>query len=130
MTGPSSSPPRATGDGAVGLDLTSGRLLSMYTRTQELPPHLREWQLPPGWAWGSEGLHTQHRHYQEVVDALGRSLSLVTAPNDSHAAWLEAEARSLAHRNHPAIPTTYHYWSTFAVNRRGQIGRASCRERV
>ena len=98
----------------------TGRLLSMYTRTQELPAHLREWRLPPGWAWGSEGLHTQHRHYQEVVDALGRSLSLVTAPNDAHAVWLESEARHLAHRNHPAIPTTYHYWSTV----RGESARA------
>ncbi len=100
-------------------DTATGRLASMYTRTTELPSHLREWELPPGWAWGSEGLHTQHRHYQEVVDALGRSLSLVTAPNPAHAAWLESEARHLAHRNHPAVPTTYHYWSTFTVNRRG-----------
>ena len=99
-------------------DLATG-MSAMYTRTQELPVHLRDWQLPPGWSWGAEGLHTQHRHYQEVVDALGRSLSLVTAPNPSHAAWLESEARHLAHRNHPAVPTTYHYWSTFAVSRRG-----------
>ena len=37
----------------------------MYSVTQELPAHLRDWQLPPGWSWGAEGLHTEHRHYQE-----------------------------------------------------------------
>jgi serine/threonine protein kinase len=84
-----------------------------------LPEHLAEWQLPPGWNWGSEGLWHQHRHLQEVIDALDRSLSLVTAPAPSHAAWLEAEARALAHRNHPAVPTTYHYWTSFSGNRRG-----------
>ena len=84
-----------------------------------LPEHLAEWQLPPGWHWGSEGLWQQHRHLQEVIDALDRSLSLVTAPMSSHAAWLEAEARALAHRNHPAVPTTYHYWTSFSENRRG-----------
>ena len=46
--------------------------------------HLRDWQLPPGWRWGAEGLHTEHRHYQEVIDALGRSLSLVSAPDPAH----------------------------------------------
>ena len=91
----------------------------MYRVTHDLPLHLREWQLPPGWSWGAEGLHTQHRHYQEIIDALGRSLSLVSAPNVGHHAWLEAEARHLAHRNHPAIPTTYHYWASFAESRRG-----------
>ena len=91
----------------------------MYTATPELPPHLRDWQLPPGWSWGSDGLYGQHRHYQEMIDALGRSLSLVTAPDAAHHGWLESEARHLAHRNHPAMPTTYHYWSTFSVNRRG-----------
>jgi pyruvate dehydrogenase complex dehydrogenase (E1) component len=79
--------------------------------TQELPPHLVGWQLPPDWRWGSEGVRQEHRHYQEVVDALGRSLALVTAPDPAHAAWLAAEARHLAHRNHSSIPTTYHYWS-------------------
>jgi serine/threonine-protein kinase len=92
---------------------------SMYSLTQELPQHLRGWQLPPGWSWGSEGLKTQYRHYQEVHDALGRSLSLVSAPDPAHHAWLEAEARHLAHRNHPAMPTTYHYWATFSESRRG-----------
>jgi serine/threonine protein kinase len=91
----------------------------MYSLTLELPPHLRDWQLPPGWSWGGEGLNTQHRHYQELIDALGRSLSLVSAPDSAHHAWLEAEARHLAHRNHPAMPTTYHYWATFSESRRG-----------
>ena len=31
----------------------------MYTLTQELPAHLRDWQLPPGWCWGAEGLNTR-----------------------------------------------------------------------
>ncbi|MGE5100566.1 MAG: protein kinase domain-containing protein [Deltaproteobacteria bacterium] len=91
----------------------------MYSVTQELPPHLRDWQLPPGWSWGAEGLNTQYRHYQELIDALGRSLSLVSAPDSAHHAWLEAEARHLAHRNHTAMPTTYHYWASFAESRRG-----------
>jgi serine/threonine-protein kinase len=91
----------------------------MYSVTLELPSHLRGWQLPPGWSWGTEGLATQHRHYQEIHDALGRSLSLVSASDPSHHAWLEAEARHLAHRNHPAMPTTYHYWATFSESRRG-----------
>ena len=91
----------------------------MYRVTQELPPHLRDWQLPPGWSWGAEGLRTQHRHYQEVIDALGRSLSLVSAPDPEHHTWLEAEARHLAHRNHPAMPTTYHYWAPHSDSRRG-----------
>lgn len=91
----------------------------MYTVTFELPEHLKPWQLPPGWAWGAEGLATEHRHYQEIIDALGRSLSLVTAPNPAHHAWLESEARHLAHRNHTAVPTTYHYWASFEQSQRG-----------
>jgi len=91
----------------------------MYSVTQELPAHLRDWQLPPGWSWGAEGLNGQHRHYQELIDALGRSLSLVSAPDSAHHEWLEAEARHLAHRNHTAMPTTYHYWASFAESRRG-----------
>jgi serine/threonine-protein kinase len=90
-----------------------------YSVTLELPPHLRDWQLPPGWSWGAEGLNGQHRHYQELIDALGRSLSLVSAPDALHNAWLEAEARHLAHRNHTAMPTTYHYWASFSESRRG-----------
>jgi len=91
----------------------------LYQITHEVPEHLRSWELPPGWSWGGEGLMGQYRHYQEVVDALGRSLSLVSAPDPAHAGWLEAEARHLAHRNHPAVPTTYHYWASFKESRRG-----------
>ncbi len=85
----------------------------------ELPPHLQGWQLPPDWRWGSEGVHMEFRHSQEVVDALGRSLALVSAPDASHTEWLAAEARHLAHRNHPSIPTTYHYWPLHPDSRRG-----------
>src|SRR3989440_12252217 len=91
----------------------------VYHITRELPAHLSAWELPPGWSWGAEGLMAQTRHYQEVIDALGRSLSLVSAPDPAHSPWLESEARHLAHRNHPAIPTTYHYWTSFGDTRRG-----------
>lgn len=84
-----------------------------------LPPHLAQWQLPPGWAWGGDSVREDQRHFQEVTDALGRSLSLVSAPNPAHADWLRAEARALAHRNHPAVPTTYHYWAPARETRRG-----------
>lgn len=84
-----------------------------------LPEHLASWQLPPDWHWGTEGIWEDYRHFQELIDALGRSLSLVSAPEPEHAAWIEAEARSLAHRNHPAVPTTYHYWSANSDSRRG-----------
>jgi serine/threonine-protein kinase len=84
-----------------------------------LPEHLASWQLPPGWSWGTEGIWDDHRHFQEIVDALGRSLSLVSAPESEHASWIEAEARALAHRNHPAVPTTYHYWSAHSDAPRG-----------
>jgi len=92
---------------------------SPYTRTTTLPPHLADWVLPPEWSWGSEGVFFEHRHYQELVDALGRSLSLVSVPDAKHSGWLESEARHLAHRNHPAIPTTYHYWAIYGDARRG-----------
>ena len=92
---------------------------SPYTRTTSLPAHLADWQLPPSWSWGAEGVFFEQRHYQEIVDALGRSLSLVSVPDQRFAGWLESEARHLAHRNHPAIPTTYHYWSRFGDSRRG-----------
>ena len=46
--------------------------------TSELPAHLADWQLPPEWRWGGEGVVAEYRHYQEIIDALGRSLSLVT----------------------------------------------------
>jgi eukaryotic-like serine/threonine-protein kinase len=92
---------------------------SPYARTLALPPHLADWSLPPSWTWGAEGVFFEHRHYQELVDALGRSLSLVSAPDSRHAGWLESEARALAHRNHPAVPTTYHYWALYGDARRG-----------
>ena len=84
-----------------------------------LPEHLRDWQLPPGWQWGAEGISSEYRHFHEVIDALGRSLALVTAPDPAHAGWLASEARHLAHLGHPTIPTTYHYWATFQDSRRG-----------
>jgi serine/threonine-protein kinase len=60
-----------------------------------------------------------YRHYQEVIDVLGRSLSLVSAPDPAHTAWLFEEARQLAQRSHPSIPTTYHYWTSYREGRRG-----------
>ncbi|HET7583712.1 MAG TPA: serine/threonine-protein kinase [Gemmatimonadaceae bacterium] len=89
------------------------------TFTHTLPPHLATWQLPPDWKWGAEGVWGEYRHYQEIVDALGRSLSLVSAPDPAHAVWLRDEARHLAHRGHPSIPTTYHYWAEGTDMRRG-----------
>jgi serine/threonine-protein kinase len=59
------------------------------------------------------------RHYQQLNDSLGRSLSLVTAPNPAHHDWLRSEAKHLAHRGHPNIPTTYHYWVAERETRRG-----------
>lgn len=91
----------------------------LYRVVQELPAHLKAWELPPGWSWGSEGYRGEFRHFQELIDALGRSLSLVSVSDPAHAAWLEAEARQLAHRNHPAVPTTYHYWAAVGESRRG-----------
>jgi serine/threonine protein kinase len=88
-------------------------------RTSALPPHIANWQLPPGWSWGTEGLIGDERHYQQLTDSLGRSLSLVTAPNPAHHGWLLSEAKHLAHRGHPNIPTTYHYWVAQRETRRG-----------
>ena len=99
--------------------MTSAASSEPYAVTHQLPPHLATWVLPPNWAWGPEGLLFGHRHYQELVDALGRSLSLVSVPDPAHEAWLAAEARHLAHRNHPAVPTTYHYWATYGAARHG-----------
>jgi serine/threonine protein kinase len=65
-------------------------------------PQLANWRLPTGWHWGSEGFLGDDRHFQEVIDALGRSLSLVTVPDPAHEAWLATEARLLAHYSHPA----------------------------
>lgn len=84
-----------------------------------LPPHIAGWQLPPKWTWGTRGLYGDERHYQQVTDGLGRSLALVTAPNPAHADWLFSEAKQLAHRSHPSIPTTYHYWVAERDSRRG-----------
>jgi len=84
-----------------------------------LPPHISNWQLPPKWKWGSEGLEGDHRHYQELIDGMGRSLALVTARDPAHTAWLHSEAQHLAHRSHPSIPTTYHYWTAQREARRG-----------
>ena len=81
--------------------------------------HLLHWQLPPDWRWGKEQVWGKHRHYQEVVDALGRSLSLVTTPDPAYNDWLLSEAKHLAHRDHPTISTTYHYWADYADSRRG-----------
>jgi serine/threonine-protein kinase len=94
-------------------------LLGPANRTTEIPTHLAAWQLPPGWRWGESGLAVNHRHVQEIRDSFERSLALVTAPDPAHEAWLFSEAKLLAHRNHPAIPATYHYWSGHAGNRRG-----------
>jgi serine/threonine-protein kinase len=93
--------------------------LTDHQPTTSPAPHLASWTLPPGWSWGDEAMQREHRHYQEVVDALGRSLSLVSAPDPSHGDWLKNEARALAHRNHPSIPTTYHYWASYQESRRG-----------
>lgn len=79
--------------------------------TRTLPPHVAHWELPPGWRWGAEGISGDYRHYQEVIDGLGRALALVTAPDPAHYRWLHAEAIGLAHRSHPSIPATYHYWT-------------------
>ena len=90
-----------------------------HRQTTSPASHLEAWSLPPGWSWGHEAIQREHRHYQEVIDALGRSLALVSAPDSSHDEWLKNEARALAHRNHPSIPTTYHYWASYSESRRG-----------
>ncbi len=99
--------------------MTPVRPNGLYRVSLQLPEHLQSWELPPGWTWGAQGLYAQHRHYQEIIDALDRSLSLVSAPDAAHHAWLESEAKHLAHRNHMAVPTTYHYWASFGTSRRG-----------
>jgi serine/threonine-protein kinase len=82
-----------------------------YAETTSPPPHLRDWRLPQGWSWGTDGVWIgRHRHSQMVVDPLGRALSLVTAPDPTHGDWLTAEARALGNRIHRTIPTTYVYW--------------------
>ena len=84
-----------------------------------IPPHLDGWTLPPDWRWGSGGVYTPYRHAHELIDALGRSLALVTAPDPAHHAWLFREARHLAQRSHPSIPTTYHFWQKHPGSPRG-----------
>lgn len=84
-----------------------------------VPPHLAHWQLPPGWRWGEEGVVTNYRHVHEVLDAFGRSLALITAPDPTHTDWLFEEAKNLALLNHPLFPTTYHYWTRFRDAVRG-----------
>lgn len=98
---------------------TADPLLTPTRLKATLPRHLADWTLPHGWSWGNDSVWGDRRHYQELVDALGRSLSLVSAPDPMHEEWLGAEARALAHRNHPSIPTTYHYWSKYRENGRG-----------
>jgi eukaryotic-like serine/threonine-protein kinase len=90
-----------------------------HRKVTPLPPHIAAWQLPPGWAWGAEGYFGDQRHYQQIIDGLGRSLSLVTAPNAAHNEWILSEARGLAHRNHPTIPTAYHFWHQQSDPKRG-----------
>lgn len=84
-----------------------------------LPPHLQGWVLPPGWRWGEHGVVTEHRHAQEVIDAFGRSLALISAPDPADSDWLFEEAKHLAHLNHPLFPTTYHFWTRFRESVRG-----------
>jgi eukaryotic-like serine/threonine-protein kinase len=98
---------------------TSDPLLTPSRLKATLPRHLADWTLPPGWSWGHDSVWGDRRHYQEVVDALDRSLSLVSAPEPEHAEWLRNEARALGHRNHPSVPTTYHYWASYEQSRRG-----------
>ncbi len=115
----SCNPPRRLARAALFSGMPSDAVFDVPRATASPPPHLEAWTLPPGWTWGNEALLQGHRHYQEVVDALGRSLSLVSAPNASHSEWILQEARALAHRNHPSIPTTYHYWASYEESRRG-----------
>lgn len=84
-----------------------------------IAPHLQDWELPPGWRWGEHGVLSEFRHAQEVIDAFGRSLALITSPDPAAAHWLFEEAKHLAHLNHPLFPTTYHYWTRFRESKRG-----------
>lgn len=84
-----------------------------------VPPHLQEWQLPPGWRWGEHGVVSEYRHAQEVIDAFGRSLALISVSDAANANWLFEEAKHLAHLNHPLFPTTYHFWTRFREAVRG-----------
>ncbi|MDA1080966.1 MAG: serine/threonine-protein kinase [Gemmatimonadetes bacterium] len=93
--------------------------LGPVRQTTGIPAHLAGWQLPPDWQWGDTGLLINHRHIQEIRDSLDRSLALLTVTDPTFEAWLFSEAKQLASRNHPAIPTTYHYWSGREGYRRG-----------
>ncbi|HJU88767.1 MAG TPA: serine/threonine-protein kinase [Gemmatimonadaceae bacterium] len=99
--------------------MTAADLTPPYVATHQLPSHLQSWKLPPDWRWGAEGAFGPYRHYQEVIDALDRSLSLVSTPNPEHVPWLVAEAKQLAHRGHPLVPTTYHFWAPVQNSTRG-----------
>ncbi len=102
-TGPASAPLSGDDETEAGS--------SPYRITHERPEHLLDWQLPREWSWGTDGVWiAHHRHAQQVIDPLGRTLSLVTAPDPAHWDWLTAEARALGNRRHRAIPTTYVYW--------------------
>jgi len=76
-----------------------------------LDPHLADAILPSGWSWGTAGFLGSARHYQELTDNLGRSLSLVSAPDLGHHGWICAEARTLASISHPSIPAPYALWN-------------------
>lgn len=105
-TTPSSVPAVTPPPGETGDDGSSP-----YRPTTTRPSHLQDWQLPREWAWGTDGVWIGvHRHTQQVIDPLGRTLSLVTAPEVAHWSWLTAEARALGNRRHRAIATTYVYW--------------------
>lgn len=104
--------------------MTSGAYDAVTTRGPHrvvtgVPAHLQGWTLPPGWRWGETGVASEYRHSQEVIDAFGRSLALITAPDASHTNWLFEEAKHLAHLNHPMFPTTYHYWARYPGADRG-----------
>ena len=113
--------PQATPAPQPGVTAELGNTdLSPYRTTTERPAHLQDWHLPREWAWGTDGVWIgHHRHTQQVIDPLGRTLSLVTAPDEAHWDWLTAEARLLGNRRHKVIPTTYVYWPRNEVAPRG-----------
>ena len=43
----------------------------------------------------------------------------MTAPDPAHQKWIFSEAKNLAHRSHPTIPTTYHFWHAQTDPKRG-----------
>ncbi|HEY9515070.1 MAG TPA: protein kinase, partial [Gemmatimonadaceae bacterium] len=110
----------ANGSGDAPAPPEDGATIGAYRTSFGLPPHLADWQLPHGWRWGSQGVMLgATRFSMEVIDSLDRSLSLITAPDPAHAAWLLAEARHLGHLHHRIIPTTYHVWTSFGEMKRG-----------